>query len=148
MPDIRPETETYLANVEHYVSKKFHYRFEVGILIDIAGERSLRPQFEELLFLAKFATNAYSILQRSGIESEQTDKLSAEFSSALKKFPSMISVLTSDAGPEITHAFQKTFFNRSEETMKRLMVFLAELSWIKNYLLDNGHSPFSPPPCH
>ena len=148
MLGIRPETETYLTNVERYVSKKFRYRIEVGILIDIAEERSLRPQFEELLFLAKFVTNAQSILQRSGIENEQTAKLSAEFSSTLQKFPSMISALTSGAVPEVSRAFPKTFFDQTQESMQRLMVFLSELSWIKNYFLDQGDSPFSCSPHH
>ncbi|MBI1804701.1 MAG: hypothetical protein HY033_02500 [Ignavibacteriae bacterium] len=144
MMDIRPETDAYLIELEKFAARKFQYRREVGILIDLAEQRSMQPLFEQIIFLAKFASSSFNILKRSGVESEETAKLSTEYAESLRKITSLLELLTAEAPNEITEIFQRSFLNLSHESVNRFMALLYELSWVKNSLLDNRRPPFSP----
>ena len=144
--DLRPATDAYLTGVEKFAGKTFLHRKEIGLLIDLAGERSRQTQFDELVFLAKFSSHSFAILKRTGLQSEDTAKLSAEFSESLRRIASLLELLTADAPAEISRIFQTSFLVPSPENMSRLIAFLHELSWLKNYALDTHHLPFSSPP--
>ena len=144
--NIRPATDAYLSDAERFAGRKFQYRIEIGALIDLADHRSLRSLFDELIFLAKFASNSCNILKRSGTQSDETVKLAAEFAGSLRKISSLLDLLTAEAPAELVEKFQRSFLDLSQESMDRLIAFLYELSWIKNYALDHHRPPFSAPP--
>ncbi len=144
--NIRPATDAYLADAERFAGRKFQYRIEMGTLIDLANQRSLPSLFEELIFLAKFASNSYNILKRSGIQRDETANLTAEFSGSLQKISSLLGHLIAEAPAEVVERFRSSFLDFSHDNMDQLMALLHELSWIKSYTLDHHPPPFSAAP--
>jgi len=140
------ETEAYLLNVQAFAGRSFLYRNDIGTLIDLAEQRSLQSLFDKLIFLAKFASNSHAILQRLGMQSDETAKLSAEFSESLRKISSLLSRLIESAPPEVQVTFKRSFLDVSHDSLNRLLALLSELAWIKNYSLDTGRLPFATPP--
>ncbi len=139
--NIRKETETYLDTVEEYTHRKFRFRDEVGVLVDLAATRTMERLFDDILFLAKFVSNANTILKRTGTGSEDTVKLSAEFKENLEKASSLLRTLVKEAPEEIKQHFLSSFFSLSRDGMNNLLALLYELTWIKNYKLDRKKAP-------
>lgn len=139
--NIRKETETYLDTVEEYTHRKFRFRDEVGVLVDLAATRTMERLFDDILFLAKFVSNANAILKRTGTGSEDTVKLSAEFKENLEKASSLLRTLVKEAPEEIKQHFLSSFFSLSRDGMNNLLALLYELTWIKNYKLDRKKAP-------
>src|SRR5512140_3550931 len=83
--EFRPSTNRLLDAVERFSRKKFVFRHQVGLLYELAEENERLPEFRNLTFYAKFITNAAQILKRVGSETEETTKLSAEFTKGIEQ---------------------------------------------------------------
>jgi len=144
--EIRSATDAYLTGVELFARRKLLYRKEIGVLVDLAESASLQTLFDELIFLAKFASSASNILTRSGMHGDETAKLSSEFAESLRKVSSVLELLVANAPADVAGGCRRSFLDLSPESMNRLMALLYELSWIKNYSLDGHPPPFSSSP--
>jgi hypothetical protein len=134
------EIEDYLSAVERYAGKRFRYRTEIALLIDLAEKTEKSSLFEQIIFTAKFITRAFDILRRSGFESEESKHLSTELQKNLESVVAMIRSLCS-ADPTIADAlFGERMFSLTHDSLNLLKDLLSELTWIKNYSLD-GHLP-------
>jgi hypothetical protein len=135
---MRSETASYLDDVERHARRTFRFRTEVGLLAELGGTPATKPSWEELLFTAKFVTNAAGVLRRIGPSAEEAAKLSAEFSSAIERGVSTItSLLAGAATDERIPTFQTEFLSLTPATLDKLLDLFSELAWIKNYLLDH-----------
>ena len=133
---IRLETQTYLDAVEQFAHRKFQFRDDLGLLTDLSESRNMKQLFDDILFFAKFVSNANNVLKRAGVHSEETQKLSAEFKESLEKSSTLLRTLVKEAPEEVKKDFTARFFSLSQESVSNLLSLLYELSWIKNYSLD------------
>ena len=138
MMRIREETRVFLDEVERSSGKKFLLRKEIALLYELAEQRSLRSVFDDITFYAKFISHASLILRRFGPTSDETTKLSQEFKEKLEKISTLMKSLLDEAPDDMRESFMTRFFFLSRESMNSLMALLQELSWIKNYSLDQA----------
>ena len=136
---VRPETDAFLTTVEQSFQKKFQYRNEIGLLYECSFDRNMKQVFDDICFYAKFVSNAFAILKRTGGTTEDTEKLSNEFKESLEKVSTLIRTLIKEAPDETKQKFVQQFFSLSQENMSNFMLLLQELSRIKNYFLDKQH---------
>ncbi|OLD75657.1 MAG: hypothetical protein AUI33_05380 [Ignavibacteria bacterium 13_1_40CM_2_61_4] len=128
------ETESYLDALENVAGRKFRHRSDIKVLLELSSSRA--NVFEEIVFYAKFISNAYAVLRRTGSAGEDTSRLSAEFEEKLGRSASLIRTMLADATPEVRTNFTDRFLAPSPDSMARFLDFLNELSWIKNYHND------------
>jgi hypothetical protein len=138
---LRPETESYLDGVEQFVGKQFRYRSEIGLLIELAEARTMKQVFDDITFFAKFVSNAYIILKRVGPASKDIEKMSLEFKDKLEKVSTLLRTLIKEEQTDAKQQFVTRFLSLSNDSMNNLLELLYELSWIKNYSLDQKRSP-------
>lgn len=137
---LRPETESYLSNVERFAKRTFRFRMEIGIIVELAATPSLRRALDDLLFIAKFVTNAFNVLKRVGSSTEDTVKLSAEFKDGMEKGSALLKTMVKEAPDDVKKIFLTKFLSHSHENLNDLLALFYELSWLKNYSLDNKPS--------
>ncbi len=103
--NLQPSTESLLSDVEQFAHRKFRYRLEIGLLVEAAGTESLRRVWEDVLFNAKFLTNAYGLLKRVGSDSPDTVKLSSEFQDGVEKVSTLLRTLIKENPDEVRDLF-------------------------------------------
>jgi len=130
-PHPRPETESYLDALEKFAGRKFRHRSDIKVLLELSPSRE--TVFEEIVFYAKFISNAYAVLRRTGPAGEDTSRLSAEFQEKLGQSASLIRTILTDASSEVRTNFSDRFLAPSPDSLSRFLELLGELSWIKNY---------------
>ena len=133
---IHSETQTFLDAVERSAGKKFLFRYEVALLVEIAEQHALHRVLDDILFYAKFLSHASVILKRFGPSSEETAKVSQEFKEKLEQTSTLINVLLKEAPEEVKRLFAERFLSLSQASMDAFVSLLHEMSWLKNYLLD------------
>ena len=132
------ESENYLNEVERFVNRKFFYRKEILTLFELAYSGSRQSTFDEIIFYAKFLTKAHTVLQRQGVSSDETQKLSEEYKVTLIKTTALIRSLIEHADEDVFQLFEQQFFLLSHAAMEKFLAFLNELNWLKNYAVDKG----------
>ena len=135
---LQPSTESLLSEIEQFAQRKFRYRLEIGLLIETANSLSLRRELDDILFNAKFLTNASALLKRVGSDSPETVKLSSEFGDGVEKVSTLLRTLIKESPTEIRDLFLKRFLSLSAESMHELLSLCSELSWMKNYSLEQN----------
>ena len=130
---------TFIERVENYAKRSFSYREEIGLLISAAEERKLQSSFDELAFLAKFITNARLILLRDNVDVSVTARLAEEFRAKLGNSVGIITNLADNLSAEKRAVFSDKFLNPSAENLEHLFKLIEELSWFKNYSLDQDN---------
>ncbi len=133
---LTPATGIFLADVERVEKKRFRHRPEIGVLIDAIATPAALADFEKLIFSAKFITNAHGILKRSGLESEETRNMVAEYRVHVALARELLGAINSLLHEAERKYFERTYLGMTPEQLERTMSLLGELSWIKNYLLD------------
>jgi hypothetical protein len=141
--NLRSETEKYLSTAERFAGKKFRYRLEIGLLLDFAERGGIAPDFEKLIFLAKFITRGFDILRRSGIVADETKNLSDEVQKNLEQVTVLLRKLCAVDPAESSALFGDRFFSLSHESMMTIQELLSELTWIKYYSLEGNQIPIT-----
>lgn len=133
---IRPEIHTFLDDVETFTAKKFSHRQEIEILVELSRSRSMEQVFRDITFFSKFLYKAFNILKRTGTNSAETEKLHIEFKDKLDKMTTLLKTLLKEAPEDIKEIFLFRFLSVSDDSMNSFFTLLYELSWIKNYELE------------
>lgn len=129
-------TTLFLNEVEHFAQRKFLFRDEMGLLIELSESRGMKKLFDEIIFFAKFITNAQQILKRIGSDSDEVLKLRTELTENLEKTSTLLRTLIKESSDEVKGSFMHRFLAFNQESLNNLFSLLRELSWIKNYSLD------------
>ncbi len=135
---LQPSTESLLSEIEQFAQRKFRYRLEIGLLVEAANSVSLRRVLDDIQFNAKFLTNAFNLLKRVGSDSPETVKLSSEFRDGVEKVSTLMRTLMKESPNEIRDLFLKRFLSLSTDNMTELLSLCNELSWVKNYSLEQN----------
>ncbi len=139
---LRPETEEYLTAVERRLGKRFRHRADVGMIIDAADASAASGDFERIVFLAKFVTNAFGILRRSGVSPEETSNLTRELETSLREVADRFRrLLTGGVDGSAAARFDEQFLTLSSTSLESLRELLSELTWVKNRMLDGDPPP-------
>lgn len=142
MQQVSDATNNLLDNVEHFAQRKLRYRTHVAQLIELARERHQQRLFEDTIFLAKFLWNASGIMHRIGPADQGYPKLAAEFRDAVEKFSTLVKTLAKESPDEVKQSFILTFFAMTQESMDHLIALAADLSSVKNYIIDTKQPLF------
>ena len=137
MVTIHTKTIAYIDAVEQFARRKFRFREEIALLVEVSQNDNSKRLLDELAFHAKFVSHSYNILKRVGFDSDETKKLSSEFRTELEKSSNLLRRILLEAPQDMRDQFLPRFLSISNESMKAFLDFLHELSWIKNYSLDH-----------
>ncbi len=140
-PEFRPSTNRLLDAMERFARKKFAFRREIGLLFELAEENERLPEFHTLTFYAKFVSNASVVLKRVGSETEETSKLSGEFTKGIEQAASLARELIRYAPADDQKLFSDRFLALTSGHLDNFLALLAELTRAKNYFLDQERLP-------
>ncbi len=135
---VHSSADELLLQIEKVANKKFRYRTEVSSLLMLSYEKNLHGVFDDVLFLSKFLTQAVGVLKREGTESETTLPLQTEFKTNLEKLHTLLRTMVNDADEQSKQNLVSRFLNMNPVSMENLLSLAQELSWIKNYQLDQA----------
>lgn len=138
---MRPETERFVNELEKYANLSMKYKEEIGILLDQSTASGKREVFDDIIFFAKFIAKSQDLMKRIGPENEGYGKLASEFQSAIEKTTSLMRTVVKEGPEEVKERFVEGFFRMDEESFSSLMVFMRELAWVKNWLVDGRPVP-------
>ncbi len=130
-------TKTLLSNINNASGKTLKRSMDLGVLIEIAAQHSLQEQLDDLAFSAKFITKSFDLMQRIGNDGNGYQKLSEEFSVQIKKSQAMILKFLERADAMTKAHFIGNYLEMNTLTMQNLMQLYHDLSWYKNYQIDN-----------
>jgi hypothetical protein len=137
---MNPGTAVIIDNVEQYAKRRFQYRSEIGTLLEAAEERGMGSAFDELAFIGKFIKNARSILTRDNLDNSVTVRLTDELRANLEKSVRSITTLIENSPSDQKESIARLFLGLRKENVEHLLAMIEELSWFKNYSLDE-HNP-------
>ncbi len=132
----RSQLEEYLNSVERAAKQKMLYRGKIHWLLSVVYERKMEQVFDDVLFFSKFLTQASSVLKREGIGSDVLENLKNEFSVNLEKTHTLLRTIVKETEEPGRGEFISQFLGMTPECMEHLLALTKELTWIKNYNLD------------
>ncbi len=135
---MQTETAAYLDSVEKFAGRKFRHRDDIAKLIELVKGRNQEKLFDDILFLAKFISHARTIIIRVGSESEETQKLSRELHQQMDAVTRLLRTIWNDAPGDDRNAMISKYLTLDHAHLADLFSLLYELSWIKNYTLDQN----------
>jgi hypothetical protein len=127
----------YLDDVERFAGRKFHFRREMEYLFICSTQSAMRNIYDDLLSTAKFVSNAHSILKRVGPDNQEIGNLVREYQESLKNSTRLLRLLLSSAHDPTADEIERELFLQTQPGLENLLNFLYDLSWIKNFILDN-----------
>ncbi len=130
------KTKTLLTSINKASGNRLKRSMDLGALIEIAEENSSGELLNDLAFSAKFISKSFDLMQRIGKEGNGYEKLSEEFSEQIKKSQLMIKQFLSLSDPMTKAHFTGSYLEMNTLTMQNLMQLYHDLSWYKNYQLD------------
>jgi hypothetical protein len=139
--DLRTETSEFLRELESSSNRKLLFPGEVGELLDAARQHGLMEAFDESIFMAKFITKSTAVMNRIGPDGEGFDKLSAEVEAAIVKTVALLKDVSSKSADEVAKRHLALFFSMNRQAMENLMNLCADLTLVKNWVLDKKPLP-------
>ena len=136
----RPETLKLLADLGALSGNRLTRMTDLGVLIDLGTAPAAQGTLKELSFLAKFLSRTYGIMKRIGTGGNGYGTLLTEFNENLRKASALAQELLAAAPPDVRMRFQSTYFSLTPDAMENLLALLYDLSWYKNWLLDQGRT--------
>jgi hypothetical protein len=141
---LRPETLTFLQDLERFSKRKLHYREEVGLLLEVANQNGKLEEFDEAIFLAKFITKSMGVMKRIGVDGEGYDKLSAEFQVNIQKVSGILRNILEGAPQKAREDVASAFLSLTQGALENLVALLSDLAIVKNWVLDGKQLPREP----
>jgi predicted Zn-dependent peptidase len=130
------DAAAFIGAAEAFAARAFRYRDDMTFLLEACRARHQQQLFDDLVFYAKFITNALQILRRVGADNADAVKLSAELRDMLEKTTTLLRTIVKEEPGERRQRFLDTFLALSQPSMAELTALCAELAWVKNYMLD------------
>jgi hypothetical protein len=139
VPPLRSGLSTdqeYLRSVEHFAGKQFRHTTRILSLLGCARIPAQSQRVGEILFLSKFVTGSWKILNRSGIGNPDVGRLSSEFSAAVSRISELIQELSGSIPEHDRMQFEGLIPPLSPLQMGELLAFAEELAWFKSFEID------------
>ena len=133
---LRQTTKTLLLQINEVSGKTLKRSLDLGALLQIAEEHALQEQLDDLAFSAKFISKSFELMQRIGKDGNGYEKISAEFSSQIKRSQDILKKLLESADAVTKAHFSGSYLEMNTLTMQNLMQLYHDLRWYKNYQID------------
>ncbi len=133
---LRQTTKTLLSDINETSGKSLKRSLDLGVLLQTAEEHSQQALLDELAFSAKFVIKSFDLMQRIGSDGNGYEKLSEEFSNQTIKSQELLKRLLEKADAMTKAHFNNSYLEMNTLTMQNLMQLYHDLSWYKNYLID------------
>lgn len=130
-------TAGLLASLEAFAGRKLTRRDDLGIVIELAALHGRQDSLYELSVLAKVISKTHGIMQRIGVHGEGYDRISREFTDAITKSVSLLSLILSDAPEVERRRFAAGYLALTPASLQDLLIFCYDLSWYKNWMIDH-----------
>ena len=134
------DPQAFIAEAERFAHRSFRYRTEMATLLELSRARGQQQLFDDLVFHAKVVTNALQILKRVGADNADAVQLGAELNSMLEKTMTLLRTIIKESPGEFRQHLLDDFLALTQASMTNLTALLAELAWVKNFLLDKRAS--------
>lgn len=135
--DISETTRSLVARIEQFSGNKLTRVEDFRTLVEVAAGAGRMRDLDHLCFLAKFLVKTRGIMQRIGPSGEGFDTLSGQFSKSLAEAVQLLRELLSGSSPPVEHHFTATYLGLDQTSLQNLMNLLHDLSWYKNWQIDN-----------
>jgi hypothetical protein len=142
---VRSAIQSFVDELERYSKRTFAHKSELGQLMEFAWSSNREQLMEDAVFHAKFVTRAFDIMRRIGRDAEGFATLEAEFKANTEKALTLLRTLVKDSPEEMKQHFLQSFFLPTEENLPRVLSLFAELTWIKNWMVDGKPLPWEQP---
>jgi hypothetical protein len=139
---LQADTLDLLNKLERSSRRGLNYPNEVGQILEAARQGHRTAQFEEAIFLAKFISKSFDVMNRIGTDGDGYDKLSAEFESNTQKLSSLLKEMLISAPDEIRQSQTALFLSLTQESLERLMHLMRDLTAVKNWVVDGNRLPW------
>jgi hypothetical protein len=133
---ISRKTRDFVQQIDELSNHRLTNQDDVAALVELAWTKDQRTRLEQIAFLAKFLSNTHAILKRSNSDTEGYDKLSSEFRVNLEKAVAELKSLIEEAPAALKESFSSKFLMLTGESFENLLSLLYDLSWIKNWYID------------
>jgi hypothetical protein len=138
---VHPQTLDFLSDLERFSNHKLSFPNEVGLLLETARQHQQMDIFEQAIFLAKFITKSAAVMKRIGPEGDGYDKISSEVHAGIQKASSHLKKISEGCPADVRQLHSTMFFAMNHEALERLMSLFADLTLVKNWLLDKKPLP-------
>ena len=109
---------------------------DLGALLQLAEEHSKHGLLDDLAFSSKFIIKSFELMQRIGRDGNGYEKLSSEFTAQISKSQSVLRQLLDSSDAATQAHFSGQYLEMNTLTMQNLMQLYHDLSWYKNYQID------------
>ena len=109
---------------------------DLGTLLQIAEEHSKHSLLDDLAFSSKFIIKSFELMQRIGRDGNGYEKLSSEFTAQISKSQTVLRQLLDSSDAATQAHFSGQYLEMNTLTMQNLMQLYHDLSWYKNYQID------------
>jgi len=127
----------YLGEAERYAGRRFERRADLMKLLSAARDPDGAKLFDELLFLSKFSDRAIGIIRRTGTESDEAAKLTAELASTTARISELVGRLLGAGGEGGGGSADVAIPVSDHASFARLRVLIGELAVLKNFELHS-----------
>lgn len=129
-------TKSLLSEITAASGSTLQRSMDLGTLLEIGSQHSLKNILDDLAFSAKFLIKSFDLMKKIGKGGEGYDKLETEFTSQIKKSHALILQLLEQTDAMTKTHFSGTYLSMDTIAMQNLMQLFHDLSWYKNYLID------------
>lgn len=99
------------------------------------------PAFERLIFLAKFVTRTFEVMNRIGSDADGYDNLAREFRENTERAGELVKELLGSAPRAVQDRFAERYLTLNQESFRQFLGLLGDLSWVKNWCVDGKSLP-------
>ena len=99
------------------------------------------PAFETLIFLAKFVTRTFEVMRRIGSDADGYENLAREFRENAERAGNLTKELLRSAPRDVQDGFADRYLTLDQESFRRFLGLLGDLSWVKNWRVDGKPLP-------
>jgi len=130
-------TMDLLASLDTLSLFKLTRRGDLGVLLELSALNKQHDVLDELSFVAKFVSKTLGIMTRIGKDGNGYEKLAREFTETVGKAKVLVERLLESAPASIRQQFSSMYLNMNTESLQNLVALCYDLSWYKNWLIDN-----------
>ncbi len=134
---VNASNQKLIFDIESYSNRKFNYPDVILDIFDCSVEYGLQWELSNIIFTAKFLHNALKSIKRTD-QPENRDKLLLEYQAKIEKMKQDLEFICGRLSEEKRIFFRTTFLQNSQDSFANLHKFIEDLSWVKNYEIDNN----------
>lgn len=133
----------FLGVLERVSNATLVRRDDLAAVLEAAFRSGRKGDLEELAFLGKFCVRAFGIMKRVGPQGDGYSRLAAELEVNTGRARALFGLILAGAPEETRSGLSKRYLSMTVEGVENLMALLSDLSWVKNWQIDNpGKSPW------